>query len=55
MGWRLELLALERGGQISDLKAQVRFELVPAQKGQPAERESLGVCRRLHYSMIRLA
>lgn len=29
-----QLQALERGGQITELKEQVRFELVPAQKGE---------------------
>ena len=36
-----QLLALERGGQISDLKAQVRFELVPAQKGSRRNERAL--------------
>ena len=45
-----QLLALQRGGQITDLRAQVRFELVPAQVGSRRnERALVYVADFTHY------
>lgn len=45
-----QLAALERGGQITELKEQVRFELVPAQKGKRRNEKPLSYVADFTYT-----